>query len=305
MNKQVTSNENRVTSNKFYSRYPLLITLFLVLSFVFCHSAFAFPTWLEAWNNASYYQTNYERTGFSAMLARYQGKIGSNVSLLEPYFSWDGVTSQDTRHWNNQLICGAGIRAYAFRGFPFPAVLGFLRETKIFAELQQVNYFKDQTTASANKTNNLRAGLDLWYEWNQSDIVWNKGFNPYFPWAELWSGLYYNSTNFSTTDFNNSIFYFQPKIGFYLASSIKPYVRLDLATSGDSSYWLNTAALGGGIRFEPFREKAPEEWYGALINKFKMFVEFVNLSYLKSQNPSPATTDVRFGIDFAYGATGR
>jgi len=249
-------------------------------------------TFAELWNNLAYYDTNIERRGFASLLGRFEGKIGINLfdSPFQVYGAYYGTSSQSSDYWDNAIYSGVGARFKPFEGYQ-----GWIRDVKIFAESLSSSFLKDAASGEANRRTDNRYGLDLWHEWNLDNP------DKSIPWGELWANLSFRSTNFSWTDFNDYILYFQPKIGRHLGRGIEPYLKADLTMSNKADYWLNVVDYGAGIRFEPWRETADND---SLLKKFKMFAEALSVSYLKDKPTDPNKTvssDVRFGIDFSYG----
>lgn len=257
----------------------------------------------ELWNNISYYDTNLEKKGFASLLGRFEGKIGLNLFNLplQVYGVYYGVGSQATDYWDNNVFSGGGIR---FRPLVGVESTGWhdewMPDLKVFAESLSSAYLKNAASAEAAglRTRDVRYGLDLWHEWNLDKA------DEAIPWAELWANLSSRQTNFGWEDFNDYIFYFQPKIGRHLGRGIEIYCRGDLVTSGKqgaSYYFLNMLDYGVGIRFEPWREDSSAT---DLFRKFKMFAEVLSVSYLKDKPVDlnkQVSQDVRFGIDFSYG----
>ena len=254
----------------------------------------------ELWNNISYYDTNIEKKGFSSILGRFEGKLGLNLfSLpLQAYGVYYGVASQSSDYWDNALYSGGGLR---FK--PFAAHKGsgwqdeWLPDLKIFAESLSSNYLKNAASAEAAglKITDVRYGLDLWHEWNLDNP--DEGA----PWAELWANLSSRSTNFTAQDFNDYVFYFQPKFGWHLGRGTESYLRVDYTTSGKGSYWLNILDYGVGLRFVPWRQSKDKN---DLFKKFSMFAEILGVSYLKDKpvdTTKLVSQDVRFGVNFSYG----
>ncbi len=257
----------------------------------------------EFWNNIAYYDTNGEKKNFAATLARFEGKVGLGLgnSPLQLYGAYYGVFSQSPDYWDNSLYSGLGLRFKPFQNYQASGWQNeWIPDVKIFVESLSASYLKDNASAEAAglaKTD-MQYGFDLWHEWN------TEGLNLGIPWAELWTKLVYKQTNFGWEDFNNYIFYFQPKVGRYLAKGVGIYLRGDLTYSGKSGasyYFLNIADYGLGIRFEPFKSTTKEE---ALLHKFNMFAEVIGITYLKEKPTDPnkqVASDVRFGVDFSYG----
>lgn len=273
--------------------------LFLACLLLFSRPARAeFIPFSELWNTAAYYDTNLERKNFASILARYEGKLGFFVfdSPLQLYGAYYGVASQSNDYYNNALFVGPGIRLKPFTGYKSTAWFnGWVPDLKIYAETLSSTYFKNAASAEANKKNDLRYGIELWHEWNQD--------NPDLKifWSELYLNLCSRSTNFSAAEENPTILLFQPKIGRYLGPGLEVYAKADIALSDKTDYWLNTAAYGMGIRFEPWRQNAAGN---SFFKKFKMFIEVLKVSYFKdlpAETNKTVSKDVRFGIDFSYG----
>jgi hypothetical protein len=265
---------------------------------------------VELWNNFAYYGTNLERKGYNSILGHYEGKVGLSVldTPFQVYGAYYGMAAQTGDYFDNSLFTGAGLRFKPFETI-FPGdnwANEWVRDIKVFGESLNAGYTKGAASAEASglaKTD-TRYGLDLWHEWNLDKP------NESLPWAELWTNLSYRTTNFGWSlatgeapSFNDYIFYFQPKIGRHLGRGIEAYLKADVVYSGKggpSFFFLNEAAYGAGLRFEPWRnmENANE-----LLRKFKMFFEVLGVSYLKDRpGPNQAVDqDVRFGIDFSYG----
>jgi hypothetical protein len=254
----------------------------------------------EFWNNVAYYDTNLEYPNFASVLAYYQGKVGLNLfnSPLQAYAVYYGEASQSANYWDNSLYYGGGLRFKPFEGYNGTGWYNeWVRDVKIFGESLSSTYLKNAASAEAGglRKTDFRYGFDLWHEWNLDWPI------PSLPWGELWANYSHRSTNFGWEDFNDYIFYFQPKFGWHLGNGIESYLKADLVASGKSgaSYaFLNTADYGVGIRVEPWRQ---EKGIDDFIRKFKIFAEVLGVSYLKDKSATPVNSDLRFGIDFSTG----
>lgn len=277
---------------------PKLLLIGLTICLLATASAAEFRPFAELWNYGAYCSTNLERKNFSAILARYEGKLGLYLgeTPIQLYGVYYGVSSQSNDYWDNAIYSGAGIRTK-----PFIAYQGndwhneWIRDIKIFAETLSANYLKDKASGEANKMTDVRYGLELWHEWNLDKPDLNNF------WGELWSIYSCRTTNFSYADFDTYILFFQPKLGRHLGRGIEVYLKSDLTASGKADYWLNTLDYGLGIRFEPWRQMIDHD---SLLKKFKMFAEVLSASYLKDKPTDPnknVTSDVRFGVEFSYG----
>lgn len=257
-------------------------------------------TFVELWNNIAYYDTNLEKKGFASVLGRFEGKIGLNLfnSPLQVYGVYYGTFSQSEDYWDNSLFFGGGVRYKLFEGYQGSGWQDeWIRDLKIFAESLGSTYLRNAASAEAAglKTTDTRYGIEVWHEWNLDRA------DESLPWGELWANLSVRGTNFSTAESNNYVLYFQPKIGKHLGKGVEVYLRADVTSSDRDDYWLNIADYGVGVRFEPWRKNS-----GAndLFRKFRMFAEFLGVSYLKDKPTDPnkeVLTDVRFGIDFSFG----
>jgi hypothetical protein len=262
------------------------------------------PVFLELWNSLAYYDTNLERTGFASLLGRYEGKIGLNVFELplQIYGVYYGVSSQSEEHYNNSIFSGAGMRIMPFQALRMQGFVGdIIRATKIYGEQLSSSYQRNAASAAGLATEDTRYGIEVYREWNLDNP------DPRQPWAELWTKFDYRDTNFGWEEFKDYVFYCQPKIGRHLDDGIQVYLRADVTASGKDTpayYFLNVVDYGVGIRFEPWRKTGHVNDF---LRKFKMYAEFLGVSYLRHA-PEAATppgesvsTDVRFGIEFSYG----
>ncbi|MFH1826431.1 MAG: hypothetical protein ABH823_03985 [bacterium] len=260
-------------------------------------------TFVELWNNITYYDTNNERKGFASILARLEGKVGLNVAdtPLQVYGVYYGTVSQDSNYWNNSVFSGLGAR---YRPFDAYQASGWHDEwingVKIFVESLSPSYGKNAASAEAAglATSDLRYGFDVWHEWNQENPDLNQ------LWGEMWANLSYRQTNFGWEDFSSYVLYWEPKIGRHLGNGVGVYTGLDLVysrKSGASYSFLNIASYGVGLRIQPWRNA---QGANEIFKKFFMYAEFLAVSYLKQPPTDPnrvVSSDVRFGIDFAYG----
>ncbi|OGC11743.1 hypothetical protein A3K48_04540 [candidate division WOR-1 bacterium RIFOXYA12_FULL_52_29] len=277
----------------------LLISIAAGLIFVSSAAASMKP-FAELWNNLAYYTTNVEQQDFSALLLRYEGKAGFNVgnSPFDLYGVYYGTASQTSDYWDNSLFYGLGARFRPFYDFkPRDWTNEWLPNVKLFVESLSATYQKNAAVAEAAglPKNDTRYGVEIWHVWNLDQ----PNLNDY--WGELWTNLAFRTTSFTISDYNDWLFFFQPKIGRHLGRGIEPYVKADLTYSNKNYYWQNVAAFGVGIRFEPWRNTADNE---SPLKKVKLFAEVLSVSYLKDKPAAAQQTvssDIRFGIDMSIG----
>ncbi len=255
---------------------------------------------LEMWNKVGYYDTNLERKRFNKILGRSEGKLGFNIFNypLQAYVVYYGVASQDEAYWNNSVFAGAGARIIPFRDFQGDHwANAWLKGLKIYAETLSSTYFKnaDQAKDEGLLNHDERYGVEIWHEWNLDNPDLS------LPWAELWLNYSSRSTNFTAQESTSTVLYLQPRIGLHLSEGIGAYLLGDITSSDVDSYWLNIAAWGAGVRFEPWRTSGETN---ELFRKFKMFLEVAGVSYLKDKPAlakNEVESDVRFGVEFSYG----
>ncbi|MFA6169187.1 MAG: hypothetical protein WC772_00240 [Candidatus Margulisiibacteriota bacterium] len=263
-------------------------------------AAAAIQPFAELWNNLAYYSTNIEQQDFSSLLLRYEGKVGFNLddSPFDLYAVYYGTASQTSDYWDNSLFAGLGFRFRPFYNYkPGDWTNEWLPDVKIFAESLSASYQKNAGAAEAAglPKNDTRYGFELWHVWNLDKP------NPNDYWGELWTNLSFRTTSFTATDFNDWLFYFQPKLGRHLGRGIEPYIKADVTYSNKNYYWQNVADYGIGIRFEPWRNTASDD---SILKKLKIFAEVLTVSYLKDKPPTAqqtVSTDIRFGIDLSIG----
>lgn len=252
----------------------------------------------EFWNSVSYYDTNLERKGFASLLSYFGGKLGLELGPLQFYGTYYATIASDSpNYWDNAICAGPGLSFcplvdYQAKGW----VDEWIPNLRVFYESLHSSFLKNAASGEANLRDDTRYGFDLWHEWNLDKPDLNNF------WGEVWANYSYRTTNFNWTDFKGTILYFQPKIGWHLGQGIEPYIKADLTTSSQDSYWLNVADYGFGIRFEPWRRDYPSG--DSILKNFKMFAEILSVSYLKDRPTNPNSSverDVRFGVDFSFG----
>lgn len=260
-------------------------------------------TFIELWNAVAYYDTNIEKKSFASVLGRYEGKIGFNILNfpLQVYGVYYGVGSQNPDFFDNAIFSGGGARFRPFASFRATTWFNeWLPDLKIFVESLSAGYQKNAASAEALSKNDIRAGIDLWHEWNLDKP------NEKYAWAEMWLNCSYRDTNFGwdPDGFKNYVLMFQPKFGRHLGPGLEAYLRADLTLTGKEGpdyYFLNVADYGFGLRLEPWRSSSD---LNDLLRKLKIYIEVLGVSYLK-EKPVDATkqvsADVRFGIDCSYG----
>jgi len=263
-----------------------------------------------AWINGGYHRTNAEREDFDSALGRVEAKIGLailplwNNAALQAYLAYYGVYSEEPHSWNNNDVSGVGIQVMPLLGMND---LGWLQDLTVFYEELSINWTNSDEDDINDNTDYLeetdtRFGVELWHEWNQPST--HKVENRDMLWAELWTSLSYRETNFGYEEFEDFVFFFQPKIGmysfvFFKNISLEPYFKVDLVSSGKEYPYYNNVAPGIGLRIRPFVSGYVGGQKMTALRKLKFFVEILQVSYLKERGP--VDYDFRIGIDLNIG----
>jgi len=224
-----------------------------------------------------------------------------------PYLRFAGIDSSKgaTGSWfDNALLSapGAGFQLYPFS-------LPYFRETnrtlgdifgpvRLFGEYNRVDYWG--TANTWRPTDQIRAGMEYWRARNVNDTrkpLWN----------EIWTGLYYQSANdfsrnYDTAVFANSLRFGArvPRQGFI--STLSPYVVVESSFTGHPSYfWENRLLLGAGLRFTPPLRYLPDGM--GWLNRVVLFAEYLNTAsyYYGSPSASVPHYDVQAGLSFSIG----
>jgi len=222
-----------------------------------------------------------------------------------PYLRFAGIDSSKgpTSSWFDDAFLaepGAGFQLY-------PCSLPYFRKTnttigdifgplRFFWEYNRVDYWGAANTW--RPTEQIRAGIDYWRAHHVNDTT--ETF-----WSEIWTGLYYQSSNdfsdhYDTLVFANSVRIGTrvPKRGFL--SRLSTYAVLESSFTGHPAYyWENRLLLGAGLRFAPPLWPEHKPWF----NRMVMFAEYLNTPtyYYRSPSVSVPHYDVQAGLSFSIG----
>jgi hypothetical protein len=167
---------------------------------------------------------------------------------------------------------------------------------RLFAERNRLDYLHDENEWRPDAQS--RAGAEYWRAINVNDT--NEPL-----WAEIWSGLFWQSANEFDDDYDSVIFANAvragvrwPKAG--VLSMLTPYGLLESSlTDNDEYFWENKLVAGVGLRLTPFIRKPTRDWLTRLV----VFAEYLEVvDYYHQEGPSGTPDhDFRVGISLSIG----
>lgn len=268
--------------------------------------------WLTVSANleSAYRNTNFDSSGHHTVLSQGDSRLefwmppGRDEFSWGPYIRLAGLTSDRSPAWENAWLAqpGYGINVYPFSAADFrkeykdaARILGPLR---LFGEYNRLDYWGRENIWRPNEQ--VRAGADYWKALHVNNTLTSW-------WAEVWSGLFWQSANEFDKDYDTLIFANAVRLGFRepdagILSTLTPYVALESSlTENGAYYWDNRLLLGGGIRFAPrlYQEKDNLNW----LTRFVVFAEYLGVAaYYRDSAPSSVPDyDFRVGISLSIG----
>jgi hypothetical protein len=222
-----------------------------------------------------------------------------------PYVRIAGLKSSTTQPVENVLLGAPGI---GFQGYPFSAtrfrrgnsVAGkIFGPTRLFVEYNATNYWGVENEWRPDSQ--LRMGLDYWRALHVNDYA-------HHWWAEFWNGLYWQSSNEFTSQYDTVILANAARIGIRrpgrgVISALTPYIAAESSTTKNSQYfWENRLLLGGGVRISPSLVK-PVAGAPIWISRLIVYVEGLHAAEYYKSPPLPTipSTDVRVGVSLSLG----
>jgi hypothetical protein len=227
-----------------------------------------------------------------------------------------------TDAWQNAWLGGPGlgIQVYPLSSWRFQGkdskigrLFGPLR---LFAEYNFTDYWGQGNQWRPH--NRARAGLEYWKATNVNTLEreW---------WAEIWNGLYWQSSNEFTDRYDSVVFANSVRFGIRkpkhgAISTITPYLtaessrtkydyagtRCFLPANGAANpcdfYWENHLLAGGGIRFAPSLVR-PSGENRSWLSRFVLYGEYLNTAtYYGPPAPSfVARSDIVVGVSASIG----
>jgi hypothetical protein len=279
---------------------------------------------------AGYRKTDFFRPHYNIGVFQWDSRIELWLPPFRNRFSWGpyvkltGIAQSATAAYPNAWLGGPGVgfQAYPLSSWRFQrptskigAVFGPLR---LFAEYNRISFLGAEN--SWRPRSQVRAGFEYWKAMNVNEPA------DYW-WAEIWNGLYWQSSNEFTDRYDSVIFANAWRSGIRkphsgALSSITPYLAVvssrtkydrtgtqhcvfDSPTAGPNPcdfYWENGLLVGGGLRFAPPLPK-PSPSNRAWLSRFVVYGEYLNTAmYYGPAAPSSIPRfDVSVGVSASIG----
>ena len=258
--------------------------------------------------DVGYRKTQFFEENHNTALATWDSRVELWLPPFRDKFSWGpylrvaGVWASEEQPWENAWLASPGVggQIYPFslpqlRDTGVARVLGPLR---LFGEYNRQHYWGSANSWRPDEQ--TRIGAEYWRALHVNDD------HPWW-WAEIWSGLWWQSANEFDPHYNSWVFanalragIRKPRSGLW--SAVTPYVALESSlTDNQPYYWENRLLLGGGIRFAPSFENLPQgmKW----LNRAVIYAEALHTAayYRQSAPSSVPDYDVRVGLNFSIG----
>ncbi len=271
-----------------------------------------FDDWLTFSGNfdVGYRQTQFFEPHHDAAVGQWDSRVELWLPPFRTNLSWGpyvrlaGIAASRDPAWENAWLAkpGLGFQAYPFSLTQFrneDSLLGKLfGPLRLFGEYNLQDYWGSENTWRPD--HQIRAGAEYWRALHVNDY-----WKPY--WAELWTGLFWQSANEFDPHFDTLIFANALRAGLRLPksgmlSALTPYLVAESSfTDNKAYYWENKLLVGGGLRVAPSLGKLPEEvrW----LNRFVIYAEYVYVAayYHISAPSSIPDHDIRVGVSFSIG----
>jgi hypothetical protein len=259
--------------------------------------------------DVGYHQTQFFQAHHDTAVGQWDTRVEVWLPPFRRKFSWGpylrvtGIGASQPESWENGWLGGPGIgfQVYPFSSSafrkPYSIVGKILGPLRVFSEYNRLDYWG----YSGLPRKQIRFGAEYWRARHVNDL--NK-----FWWAEIWSGVWWQSANEFAPHYDTGIFANAARVGVriperHLLSAFTPYAALESSlTDNETYYWENKLVTGGGIRFAP----ALSRWAGdsGWLSRFAIYSEYVHVAHYYRQS-APAWIpdyDVRVGITFSVGA---
>ncbi len=239
-----------------------------------------------------------------------------------PYIRVAGIAGSKSDAWQNAWlgVPGVGFQVYPLSSWRFQrssSILGkMFGPLRMFGEYNWTHYWGSNNSWRPRRQ--TRVGFEYWKALNVNEPS-------RFWWVEIWSGLYWQSSNEFTYDYKTVKLGNAWRSGIRkrhnrVMSTITPYLALDssrtkydyagtnhcifIATTPNPCdfYWENRLLIGGGLRYAPSLVKF-EYQYRAWLNRLVVYGEYLTTVayYGPSAPPSVPRFDVRVGVSTTIG----
>jgi hypothetical protein len=270
------------------------------------------PDWMSiaGYADFGYRTTQFFEPGYDTTLFQSDSRIefwippGRETLSWGPYIRFAGIDGDRPEAWQNAWLAKPG---FGFQAYPFSQkqpeeqtgwLGGILSPLRLFAEYNRLDYWGDENWWRPDEQ--VRAGAEYWHALNVNDTT-----QPL--WAEIWSGLFWQSANEFDKNYDSVVFANALRAGARvpnadILSLFTPYGLFESSlTDNDVYYWENKFTLGFGIRVTPWLHPGPGEFNW--LNRLVLYVEYLDVAtYYRAQAPSNVPDhDLRVGINFAIG----
>ena len=289
--------------------------------------------WLSFAGNfpeAGYRRTDFFQPHYNIGIFLWDSRLEFWLPPFRDRFSWGpyvrlaGVAQSDTAAYPNNWLAGPGVglQVYPFSSWRFQSptsTIGTLfGPLRMFGEYNRTSFWGPEN--SWRPRSQTRAGFEYWKAINVNELA-------LYWWAEIWNGLYWQSSNEFTDRYDSVIFANAWRSGLRkphtrVISSITPYLAVissrtkydrsgtlhcafDSPTAGPNPcdfYWENGLQIGGGLRIAP--SLARLEYHDkAWLSRFVIYGEYLNnAAYYGPTAPSSVPRfDVRVGVSATVG----
>lgn len=270
------------------------------------------PEWISiaGYADLGYRTTNFYERDYDTTLFLGDSRIEFWMPPGRRHFSWGpyvrvaGIDGDRSEAWENAWLAGPG---FGFHAFPFSQeqlrrqtgwLGGILGPLRLFAEYNRLDYWGDENRWRPDEQG--RAGADYWHALYVNDTT-----RPL--WAEIWSGLFWQSANEFDPHYNSVVFANALRGGIRVPdagvlSLFTPYALLESSlTDNDAYYWENRLLAGFGIRVAPWLRQKPGRFNW--LTRFVVYAEYLEVvDYYRTEAPSSVPDhDFRVGISLAIG----
>jgi len=274
------------------------------------NGASALPDWLTISANLDFSQrtTNLFESSHDTSLFQADSRVEFWIPPWDrglawgPYLRTAGISSNRDPAWENAWLAGPGV---GFHMFPFShprlydedgLIAAIFGPTRLFVEWNRLEYLHSENEWRPDEQ--VRAGADYWRA-----IYVNDTTEPL--WAEIWSGLFWQSANDFDADYDTVLFANAIRAGIRkpnagALSMLTPYVLVESSlTDNTEYYWENKLVAGAGIRLTPFIRTPTNNWLTRLV-VFAEYLEVVDHYHAEAPSGIP-DHDFRAGISLSIG----
>lgn len=264
----------------------------------------------------SYRSTDFSRVDYESVVGwtelravlRYKALVNDRVLrsfLFEPYVKGTLAASENSYFWENNFAYGPGLENRFLEEVTGldDSRIAWMKNIRLYVEYLAISY-GDVEIEKDTPDHDLRAGIDLWKEWNIPPLTARSNI-----WGEVWGNASWRETNFSKSDYQTYVCGLMGRVGPRFSAPVVesegilldllPYVILEASTTGTANFWENGYSAGGGVRLMPVFKWGKDRDQQLIL---RIYAEWLtNLGYFKGEaDPETPDHDVRVGINFSY-----